>query len=308
MADIPPFRKLEYVLAVARELHFGKAAERLHVDPSTLSRQVREVEEELGFHVFFRANHYVAITNEAKPFVLALEQMLASFVTEFEKAKNLSRLKARHKDSAFVIGYSPFVIPTIGNEIRAVHSQRFPSIHLEIRRAHVQELTDSLIADACQACVMLRPSGRQYREEISLRSERLFAVWPRAYRATLSTTVALADLKAHSLIIPCSDRTDPVLQDWFFNRCAAAGFKPKVAAEASCPLEAFNLVQNGVGIAIVPDGVSGDTPRNLERSPIGGIEALELILAWRSGVSYRVPKIVAEIANVLRQTDLAVAS
>lgn len=308
MAGTPAFRKLEYVLAVARELHFGKAAERLHVDPSTLSRQVREVEEELGFRIFFRANHYVAITDEAKPFVLALEQMLANFVTEFEKAKNLSRLRARRKASTLVIGYSPFIIPRIPNEIRAIHSQRFPSIHLEFRRASVQELTDSVIADACQACVMLRPSGCQHLKEISLRSERLFAVWPRAYQATLNTTVALADLKAHPLIIPCSDRTDPVLQDWFFNRCAAAGFKPKVAAEASCPSEAFNLVQSGIGIAIVPNGVSADTPRNLACSPIVGIEALELILAWRSEVSYRVQKIVAEIANVLCRTKLAAAS
>jgi DNA-binding transcriptional LysR family regulator len=308
MAGPPPFRKLEYVLAVARYLHFGKAAEQLHVDPSTLSRQIREVEKELGFDIFIRANHYVAITDEAKPFILALKQIMASFATDFEKAKNISRLMARRKASTFVIGYSPFVIPAIPNEIRAAHSRRFPSIHLELCRASVQELTDSLIADACQACVMLRPAGRQHFEEISLRSERLFAVWPRAYQAALSTTVALADLKAHPLIIPCSDRTDPDLQDWFFNRCTAAGFKPKLAAEASGSLEAFNLVQNGVGIAIMPDGVCGEIPRNLECSPIGGIEPLELIIVWRPGVSHRVQKIVTEIVNGLRRTNLAIAS
>ena len=205
MAGTPPLRKLEYVLAVARERHFGKAAERLHVDPSNLSRQVREI--------FVRTNHYVAIAEEAVEFIMDLEQMLARFVTEFEKSKRLAHLRARRKACSFVIGYSPFVAPTIPHEIRANHSARFPSVYLELRRASSQELTDSLIADACQACVMVRPAGGQhYLEAIPLRSEHLSAVWPRAYQANLSA-VGLIELRAHPLILPCSDRTDPVLEE-----------------------------------------------------------------------------------------------
>ena len=56
MSATPPLRKLQYVLAVARELHFRKAAERLHVEQSSISRQIREVEEELGFEIFRRDN------------------------------------------------------------------------------------------------------------------------------------------------------------------------------------------------------------------------------------------------------------
>ena len=128
MAGTPPLRKLEYVLAVARERHFGKAAERLHVDPSNLSRQVREVEDELGIEIFVRANHYVAIAEEAVEFIMDLEQMLARFVTEFEKSKRLARLRARRKASTFVIGYSPFVVPTIPQDIRAIQSVRFAKV------------------------------------------------------------------------------------------------------------------------------------------------------------------------------------
>lgn len=77
-------------------------------------------------------------------------------------------------------------------------------------------------------------------------------MWPRAYQVNLGEAIALADLRAHPLILPWSHRTDPILDQWFFDRCAAAGFKPKAAAEASTAPEAFNLVQDGVGIAIVP--------------------------------------------------------
>ena len=95
MAATPTLRKLEYLLAVARDLNYRKAAARLHVDQSTLSRQVKEVEDELGFHVFIRGTRFVVIADEAKPFVMALEQILLSFVTDLEKARNLSRLMAR---------------------------------------------------------------------------------------------------------------------------------------------------------------------------------------------------------------------
>jgi DNA-binding transcriptional LysR family regulator len=101
MAVIPPLRKLEYLLAVARELHFGKAAERLHVDQSHISREVKALEKEFEFTVFTRANHFVAITEEAGPFIMDLEQALARFVAEFERAQRLARLRARdrgHRD------------------------------------------------------------------------------------------------------------------------------------------------------------------------------------------------------------------
>ena len=97
MAVIPPLRKLEYLFAVARELHFGKAAEQLHVDQSHISREVKALEKEFEFTVFTRANHFVAITEEAEPFIIEVEQALARFIAEFERARRLARLRARDR-------------------------------------------------------------------------------------------------------------------------------------------------------------------------------------------------------------------
>ncbi len=97
MAVIPSYRKLQYVFAVAHELHYGKAAERLHVDQSHVSREVKALEKELEFALFTRANHFVAITEEAGPFIMDVEQALARFVAEFERAHRLARLRARDR-------------------------------------------------------------------------------------------------------------------------------------------------------------------------------------------------------------------
>jgi len=306
MAGTPPLRKIEYLLAVAEELHVTNAAKRLHVNQSNVSRAVKELEEDFfALTIFVRANgRLVAIEKDAEQLIADIEQALARFSAEVENAVKLARLRVRRKASSLVIGYTAFVVPAIPNEIRSIYRQRFPSIHTEMQRAPAQELMDSLIADACQVCVMLRPPAARYFEEIRLHSQPLFAVWPRAYQANLSGAIALADLRAHPLILPCSHRTDPILEQWFFDRCRAAGFKPKVAAEASTPPDAFNLVQDGVGVAIVPGGSCGDAPGALQCSPIGGLEPLQLVITYRREASLRVQKTLPEIIRELYRANL----
>ena len=305
MADLPPFQKLKYLLAVARELHVTNAAKRLHVNQSNVSRAVRELEEEFALTVFDRAHtRLVGVKKEAAPLLADIEQALARFSEEVDRAIKLARLRAGRRASSFVVGFTPFVLPTIPNGIRSVLSRRFPSILLEMRRAPAQDLTDSLIADACQVCAVLRPACARYFEEIQLHSQPLFAVWPRAYRANFSGVILLADLRSHPLILPCSHRTDPILEQWFFDRCAAAGFKPKVAAEASTPAEAFNLVQDGVGVAVVPGGFCDDVDVALQCAPIGGLEPLQLIITYRCEASLRTQKMIVEIARELDPKNL----
>lgn len=305
MADLPPFQKLKYLLAVAHELHITKAAERLHVDESTVSRAVRALEEEFALTVFNRGQgRLIGVKEEAVPLLVDIEEAVARFSEELERAIKLARLRARRKASSFAVGYTPFVVPTIPIGIRSVHTRRFPSIHLDMRRAPAQELMDSLIADACQVCAVLRPTGARYFEEIRLHSEPLFAVWPREYQANLSGNIALVDLRARPLILPCSHRTDPILEQWFFDRCAAAGFKPKVAAEASTPAEAFNLVQDGVGIAVVPGGFCGDVDGAVRCAPIGALEPLQLVITYRREASLRTQKMIVEIARELDPKNL----
>lgn len=307
MAGTPPLRKLEYLLAVARQLHVTNAAKLLHVNQSNVSRAVRALEEEFALTVFIRANGRLVAVKEEQ-LIADIEQAKARYVAEIEKAVKLARLRARSNTSLLAIGYTPFIVPSIPNEIRSVYSRRFPSIHLEMRRAPAQELMDSLIADACQVCAVLRPPGARYFEEIRLRSEPLFAVWPRAYQKNLSRAIALADLRAHPLILPCSHRTDPILEQWFFDRCAAAGFKPKVVAEASTPPEAFNLVQDGVGIAVLPGGFCGDVDGALECSPISGLDSLQLVITYRREASLRVQKTLPEIVRELDRANAKSAS
>ena len=83
MSVLPPLRKLQYVLAVARALHFRKAAESLHVSQPAISRQIKEYEEELGFEILQRDHHFVSLTKAGHFFVAGIEKILSRLESDF---------------------------------------------------------------------------------------------------------------------------------------------------------------------------------------------------------------------------------
>ena len=304
MSATPPLRKLEYVLAVARELHFRKAAERVHVVQSSLSRQVREVEEDLGFEIFYRDNHLVDLTDAGRAFILAVDDSLTRFLAEYTRARDLSRLISRRNPTSCLIGYSPFVPATLRQEIRSIRKLQFPSLRLEFREAVESEMVDSVLNGAFQAGVTFAPLERNHLEQIPLRSERLHAVAIRGQSSSTGNPIRLADLRTRPLIVPCSERSNAALYQWMHGQFAAAGLRPRIVAEATSMQELFDLVQDGVGTAIVPVGICEGMPAALQCSPIEGIEAMRLVfLYWRGG-STPTQRIVSEIANSLRRASL----
>jgi len=100
MSATPPLRKLQYVLTVARELHFRKAAERLHVEQSSISQQIREVEEELGFEIFRRDNHLVALTDAGRAFILAVDDIMTRLDADFKRETRRDSIMNRSWDSS----------------------------------------------------------------------------------------------------------------------------------------------------------------------------------------------------------------
>jgi DNA-binding transcriptional LysR family regulator len=298
---------LEYVLAVARELHFGRAAERVHVVQSSISRQVREVEAEVGFEIFRRNNHLVDLTDAGRAFIQTVDDMMAKFDAEFKRARDLSRLIARRHAALCLIGYSPFVPAKLRHEIRSIRNLRFPSIRLQFRLATESEMADSLGSGVFQAGVTFAPLERNHLQQIPLRTEPLYTVSIRGHSSNGSCAIRLADLRTHPLIGPCSERTHPALYQWLHGQCVIAGFRPNIVEEATSTQEVFDLVQDGVGTAIVPAGICDEVPPALQCSPIHGMEALQLVFIYRYGSSQTTQKIVSEIANSVRHAYLAKA-
>jgi DNA-binding transcriptional LysR family regulator len=302
-------RRTQFVLAVARELHFGKAAARLNIAQSYLSREVKEFEDEQGYLFFERNGHYVAaVTDSGQAFIRTMAPVLDDLRAGFERASEMGRMISRQKAGSFLIGYSPLVPGAISEQVRSIRSMRFPVLRLQFRTLTPTELFDSLASGGLQAAVTYAFSGRRDLEQIPIGSQRLHAVYPRNQNENRTTTVGLHDLRSHSLVVPSSERMQPEIRDWLLEQCERAGFRPKIVEEPTSTREAFDLVKDHAGLGVMPGGICDGMTEKLESSPILGIGELQLVLAYKRKCSPRIQRIATEFAHALRQSCLKTGS
>jgi DNA-binding transcriptional LysR family regulator len=306
MSISPPLRKLQFVLAVARELHFRKAAERLHTSQPSMSRQIRQFEEEIGFEIFHRDHHFVEPTEAGQSFIADVDHMISRLNADFQLAKDIARNIARRSSASFIIGHSPFVPAGLRRQIRSVQRRNFAYLNLQFRTVFATELLESVGSGAFQAGVTFAPIEGGGLEQISIGFERLCVVTVQNSSLAGSPAVELADLRSHPLIVACSDRIHPILYHQFLAECATTGFKPTIAEEVTSPQQAFDLVQDGVGLAILPFGVCSEAPTEIEYFPINGLDPLPLIFMYRPEDFHRA-EILGKIADLLREKSLEYA-
>jgi DNA-binding transcriptional LysR family regulator len=303
MGLTPPLQKLVFALAVVRELHFGRAARRLNISQPYLSRTIREYEGELGFALFRRNRRIVELTAAGRAFLKHAKDILADLDNAYDRAVEAGRLISRQSASSLVIGCSAFVPPRLRCQTRTIQRLRFPTLHLELRVASPTETIESIRSGVFQAGVTYAPLDRDDLAQIPLGSERLHAVFPRAQSVNGAGEITLTDLRTRPLIVPCSERTHPALRRWLLEQCEKAGFRPNIVEELSSADGVFDLVQDGVGVAILPGEACDGMPPDLQCTPISNLEPVESVLAYRREAPLQVQKVVTEIAHSLRHFE-----
>jgi len=307
MSSFPPLRKLHYVLAVARELHFRKAAERLHTSQPSLSRQIRELEEEIGFEIFYRKRHVVALTEAGKSFIVVVNDMLSRIDADFRRAKDTARQASRQSSACFVIGHSPLVPADLRPQFRSVQRRKFVYLSLQFRNYFAPELIDAISSGAIQAGVTFAPVGRCDLEQMQFGTDRLCAVTAKNSSLVGGPAAELESLKLHPLILAGSERAHPFLYQSLLQQCAAKGFRPTIAEEVTHPMEAFDLVRNSVGVAILPFEACAEAPDDMQYFPICGVDFLSLVFLYRHKDTMA-REILEELADRLRENGFQFAS
>ena len=262
MSVSPPLRKLQYALAVAREAHFRKAAESVNVSQPTLSRQIRELEDEVGLELFHRDCHPVALTVAGQAFFAVVEEMILKIDTDFQRAKDTARHALRRTSTSITIGHSAFVSPSFRREIRSALNRKFTYLQIQFRTVFASELVSSINSRMVDVGLTLTPVENGSLEQIPVRIERLCVVVSQE-SALAGMPVTFADLKSHPLIVACSERAHPILYERLIEECRAAGFRPTIAEEVTSAQEAFDLVEERVGFAILPCGVCEEAPPSI---------------------------------------------
>jgi len=245
-------RHLRYFAAVARELNFSRAAQQLHIAQPPLSRQIRQLEDELGAELFDRSARPLRLTPAGQFFQGQAAQLLER-LTEVRAA---TLRIARGRRVWFSIGFVPStlygVLPEVIRRFRAAQ----PSVEVGL-----SELTTVQQLEALKAGRIDVGFGRLRFDDASIAGEvvteeAVIAALPAGHRLARHKRLSLAKLSAEALLLyPAKPR--PSYADQVLEMFQSRGLQPVVALEANEMQTAIGLVVAGIGYALVPRSVQG---------------------------------------------------
>lgn len=270
------FRHLRYFLAVAQELHFTRAAEKLNIGQPPLSQQIQSLESELGVTLFNRTRRSVALTEAGEHLVVQAREIL-------RLSGNLSAellAIAQGETGELRIGFTTtgLFVDELSHPLKTFR-RRYPDVRVTLSEMYSRQQFDALLHQEIDiGYVRLTPGTRQEGLDIRiLRRDRLCVVLPDDHPKAMADSLTLADVRDESFIF-YPEQAGAAVPELVRRLCQRAGFTPAVVQEAAEVLTHIGLVGAGVGISILPKPVDRLRPGGVTFIPLADDDA-ELCMA-----------------------------
>lgn len=289
-------RHLRYFVCVAEEQNIGRAAARLHMSQPPLTRQIRNLEDEVGARLFTRTHRGVELTNAGRVFLRDAERILGHAELAAERARRAGEGAAGRIDIA-LFGTGIFgVIPVLLRRFR----DETPEVQLVLHNMTKAEQIEALESDRIDLAFnrLMRPIPGLVSEVVA--SEPLFVACPSDHALAARTAIDLAELEGLPVVVfPTGIR--PSFIDYFVDLCRGVGFSPNVVAEVSDVVHGIALVATGGGLCLVPQSATnlhlpGVSYRPLHDAPRPGIDLCCIFRASNDS------PVLARLLTSMRQT------
>jgi DNA-binding transcriptional LysR family regulator len=272
-------RQLKYFEVVARTLNFSRASEILHIAQPPLSRQIQQLEDELGVQLLDRSTRPMKLTNAGQFFYDQSSNVLARLAEVKQATKKLGGGTNRWMGIGFVPSILYSLIPKVIREFSEANE------NLEIA---LSELTSVQQAEALKAGRIDVGFGRlsiqdESLENIILDEETLCVAVPSPSELEVRSSFALKDLVEHTLIVyPASPR--PSFADQVLRQFEVRGYEPKRIYETNGLQTAIGLVAAGMGVSVVPKSVQRFSRSDVSYRPLSDSGLVSpLIMTVRTG-------------------------
>jgi len=244
-------RHLRYFVAVAEELHFRRAAERLHVAQPAVSEQVRKLEDELGVRLFDRTQRNVELTYAGGALLPEAYRVLR----QAEAARLAARSASERPGRVLRVGYVPTALLTsIPRTLRRVVTS-MPNLQTTIEPGSGLDLVDAVRAGDLDVAVVSLPVPTTGVRVTPLGEQRAVAVFPVAHEHAVKPCVSLEQIAPERIVVPPRDADRP-FYDAVLAACSAAGISPTLIEMPDGQVDRMLLaVASGVGMALLPECV-----------------------------------------------------
>jgi DNA-binding transcriptional LysR family regulator len=272
-------RQLRYFVTVAEELHFGRAAVRLHMTQPPLSQAIAALEDGLGTALFLRNRRTVALTPAGSALLPEARRILSEAALLPDLARRAASGEAGRLALAFITSADYSVLPPFLRR----YSERYPGVQLVLQEATSDVQVDELLRGRIDAGLLIPPLPDRARAELDymkVLDEPLILCAP-AGLLRRKGPVALRNLPPLPLIV-FPREISPALHDAILSCFRAAGITPAIGQQAIQMQTIVSLVSAGMGLALVPQSVSNLMRPGVEyRALADATPLVETGIAWR---------------------------
>ena len=271
-------RQLRYFVAVAEELHFRRAAARLHMSQPPLSHQLRLLEEELGCPLMVRSRRRVELTPAGESFLTDVREFLERLGEAVQTARRVHAGTAGQLRISFVGSALLSLVPEAVKRYRAAH----PDVEVQLRERSTEEQLRELRAGSIDlALVPLPVDAPDLRTEV-LRRERAVAALPAAHPLAALKHVPLRRLAAEPLVMFPREQA-PGLHDRLLASLSGPDGPPSVAQYAPETQTIIGLVAAEIGVSLVQASVQRLALPGVTYRPVRGAPTIELAALLPTG-------------------------
>lgn len=243
-------RHIRYFLAVAEEMNFTKAAEKLCIAQPPLSRQIKDLEQELGAKLFIRGPHYMELTEAG--------ELFRQYGLRIIELSDKSLEDIREMDSSLqgtiyfstVEGHAPSLLSKWIADFKKEH----PNVQYNLWNGNTDDIIQRIRKGLCDLAVIMEPYDPEGIESIKIYEEPWVAIIPLNHPLAKEKgdSIELCKIAPYDLLIPARHSRLHEVEGWF----SSSGKKPKIRCYIAHTLSAYELTRQGVGIAIYPASAS----------------------------------------------------
>lgn len=239
-------RMIKYFLAVAEELNITKAAERLHIAQPPLSRQLQNLEEELGTQLFIRGKRRLQLTEEGILLKKRGQQIISLIEKTEEEIKEVQNGVSGTLYISSVEGRGPYLAAEWIAEFKKI----YPQVCYNLWNGNSDDVVDRVHKGLSDLAILMEPYDAEILDGIRVYTEPWIAMFPKnnplAYKD--GNTISVCELSEQELIIPSRPSRIREIKRWF----SQFHIEPKIVCEMAHIMNAIELTEQGVGVAIFP--------------------------------------------------------